>query len=138
MKRTVSAGIALASLGTLLALTALTAGCKQTPQRTEPAGAPLASAAASAPGSGSRAAAQGRLAIVQWPDITIDNKPLRAAPGARIFNSNNMMLTPSMIPAGARVHYELDGAGQVRLLRVLDARDPAPAVPQAPPRSPQR
>lgn len=133
--RNVLAGIALASLG---ALVALTAGCKQTPERNDSASAPLPSAAASAPGAASRATPQGRLSVVQWPRITIDDKPLRAAPGARIINSNNMMMTPNMIPTGARVQYELDGTGQVRLLRILDARDapPAPTAPrpQTPPR----
>lgn len=125
--RNVLAGIALCG-----ALLVLTAGCKQTPERTDPAAAPLPSAAASAPGAASRATTQGRLSVVQWPNITIDNKPLRAAPGARIINSNNMMMTPNMIPAGARVEYQLDGAGQVRLLRILESRDaaPSPAAPR--------
>lgn len=132
--RNVLAGIALASLG---ALVALTAGCKQTPERTDAGSTPLPSASASAPGTASRATPQGRLSVVQWPNLTIDNKPLRAAPGARIINSNNMMMTPNMIPAGARVEYQLDGAGQVRLLRILDTRDAAPSPaaprPQTPP-----
>ncbi len=97
---------------------ALTCGCSQVPGQSTEAPTALPSASASAPGEASRAVT-GRLTIVQWPDITIDNKTLRAAPGARIMNSNNMMMTPNMIPPGARVHYELDGAGQVRLIRIL-------------------
>lgn len=102
--------------------TALVAACQQVPQNAAPAPAPeaaLPSAAANAPGSAARQAPAGRISIRQWPEIVIDNKALRAAPGARILNSNNLMLTPNMIPEGARVQYELDGAGQVRLIRVL-------------------
>jgi hypothetical protein len=97
---------------------ALTAGCSQVPEQASDAPAALPSASASAPGEASRAAA-GRLTIVQWPDIRIDDKTLRAAPGARIINSNNMMMTPNMVAPGARIQYELDGSGQVRLIRVL-------------------
>jgi hypothetical protein len=108
--RFVQAGIAIA----------LVAACQQVPQNAAPAPeAALPSAAANAPGSVARQAPAGRISIRQWPEIVIDNKPLRAAPGARILNSNNLMLTPNMIPEGARVQYELDGAGQVRLIRVL-------------------
>jgi hypothetical protein len=97
---------------------AITAGCSQVPEQASDAPAALPSASASAPGEASRAA-PGRLTILQWPDIRIDDKTLRAAPGARIINSNNMMMTPNMVAPGARVQYELDGSGQVRLIRVL-------------------
>lgn len=98
---------------------ALIGGCAQVPEQQAPE-APVAvpSAAASAPGEATRATA-GRLTIVQWPELTIDNKALRAAPGARIFSRNNLMMTPNMLAPGTRVQYELDGAGQVRLIRVL-------------------
>jgi hypothetical protein len=116
--------------------TALAAACQQVPQNASPAPNPdtaLPSAAANAPGSAARQAPAGRISIRQWPDIAIDGKALRAAPGARILNSNNLMLTPNMIPEGARVQYELDGAGQVRLIRVLGPNSPTPAPAAAPP-----
>ena len=97
---------------------ALMAGCSQVPEQASEAPTALPSASASAPGQASRTA-PGRLTIVQGPDIKIDDKTLRAAPGARIINSNNMMMTPNMLVPGARVQYELDGSGQVRLIRVL-------------------
>jgi hypothetical protein len=115
---------------------ALATSCQQVPQNAAPAPAPesaLPSAAANAPGSAARQASAGRISIRQWPEIVIDSKPLRAAPGARILNSNNLMLTPNMIPEGARVQYELDGAGQVRLIRVLGPNASAPAPASAPP-----
>jgi len=111
---------------------ALIAACSQLPRGATDGGTPLPSAAASAPGSASRATAAGRLTVVQWPNITIDDKALRAAPGARIFNSNNLMMTPNMLTSGARVQYELDGAGQVRMIRVLDGRSDPPSAAGAP------
>jgi hypothetical protein len=112
---------------------ALMAACSSVPQSGAPAGVPLASAAANAPGVAARPAASGRISIRQWPNLTIDDKALLAAPGARIFNSNNLMLTPNMVPDGTRVAYELDAMGQVRVIRVLDA---AGATTGAAPRSP--
>jgi hypothetical protein len=110
--------------GIAIALSALfAAGCKQVPQNASAPEAQVPSAAASAPAAAAAASAPGRISIQQWPNLTIDGKPLRAAPGARIVNSNsNLMMTPNMVPDGARVQYELDGTGQVRLIRVLDPK----------------
>jgi len=44
-------------------------------------------------------AGNGRLTIVQWPVISIDGHELRAAPGARIFTSGNLTVTPNAVPA---------------------------------------
>ena len=101
---------------------ALAGGCKQVPQSAPAAETALPSAAASAPERAAASATAGRISIRQWPNLTIDNKALRAAPGARIINSSNLMMTPNMVPEGARVQYELDATGQVRLIRVLDVR----------------
>jgi len=117
--RPVLAGIAIA----------LSAACQQVPQGANPASETrLPSAAASAPGAAARPTNAGRISIRQWPEFTVDNKSLRAAPGARILSSGNLMMTPNMVPEGARVQYELDGAGQVKLIRVLDA-GAAPSTP---------
>ena len=61
----------------------------------------------------------GRIQISQWPNLTIDNKPMRAAPGARIIGPGNRMITANLVPPGARVKYELDGMGQVRSIQLL-------------------
>jgi hypothetical protein len=107
------------------AVLVLIAACERMPRSAAPAETQVPSAAASAPESAARNAAgapAGRIEIGQWPELKIDDKALRAAPGVRIINSNNLMMTPNMVPRGARVQYELDGMGQVRLIRVLDAR----------------
>jgi hypothetical protein len=114
----------------LPALLVAAAGCVQVPQSAGgEAAAPTADAAPVAPAS--RA---GSLQVVQWPIITIDRREFRAAPGARILNSNNLTLTPNRVPPGAKVQYELDGLGQVRLIRVLDAGAAGERV--SPPRGP--
>jgi hypothetical protein len=112
---------------------ALTAACVQVPQGEATPESQVRSPAASAPEAAARTAATGRISVRQWPNVVIDNKALVAAPGARIFGSNNLMMTPNLIPEGARVSYELDALGQVRVIRVLPA-SPAPA-PAPPPTS---
>ncbi len=112
----------------LAGIALLLTACAQVPESSSaPTSAPLASASGSGP-SASRAPA-GRLSISQWPELTIDNKAYRAAPGARIFSADNRMITPNMLPPGARVQFELDALGQVRVLRVVDAASTAPVSP---------
>jgi len=41
---------------------------------------------------------------------------LRAAPGARIFTSGNLTVTPNAVPPDTRVRYLLNGAGQVQTI----------------------
>jgi hypothetical protein len=77
--------------------------------------------AAPLPGPARPAGNSGRIEVVEWPIVKIDRKELRAAPGARILNTSNMMVTPNQIPANARVTYELDGMGQIRTIRILPA-----------------
>jgi hypothetical protein len=77
--------------------------------------------AAPAPGPVRPASNSGRIEVVQWPIVKIDRKELRASPGARILNTNNLTMTPNQIPPNARVSYELDGMGQIRTIRILPA-----------------
>jgi len=105
-----------------LAAVALVPACGQLPRTAD---SPAAAAPQAADAS-VRRTATGRIVIVQWPELTIDGRPMRAAPGARILGRNHLTVTPNMVGAGARVQYELDALGQVRLIRVLEA-EPAPA-----------
>jgi hypothetical protein len=100
---------------------ALLAACEQLPRT---ATAPASAAPVAAPGAAAAAAAaarSGRLVIHQWPLLSIDGRELRAAPGARIIGPTLLTVTPNMVAEGARVQYELDGLGQVRLIRILDS-----------------
>ena len=53
------------------------------------------------------------------PEVTIDGKPMRLAPGARIYNSSNLTITPGQVPANSRVRYKTDATGLVNQVWVL-------------------
>ncbi len=135
MKRIDSVLFALPLVALLLSV--LLAGCGALP-RLNPQPAPGAPAGdGSAP---TRAAGNsGRIEVTEWPNVKIDRKELRAAPGARILNTNNMMVTPNQIPPNARVSYELDGMGQIRTIRILpaDATGDRVSTPDTPRTAPQ-
>ncbi|MGE5162108.1 MAG: hypothetical protein ACM3O5_11430 [Betaproteobacteria bacterium] len=56
---------------------------------------------------------------VQPSNITIDGKPMRLAPGARIMTPSNTSITPSHVPANSRIRYKLDANGQVSQVWLL-------------------
>jgi hypothetical protein len=53
------------------------------------------------------------------PLVTIDGKPLRMAPGARIMTTSNTSITPNQVPPDSRVRYKLDASGQVSQVWLL-------------------
>ena len=57
----------------------------------------------------------------QLPEVSIDGKALRLAPGARIYNASNLTITPSQVPANSRVRYKLDATGAVSQVWLLPA-----------------
>lgn len=107
--------ITAAALLTIL----LSLGCSSGPSGASPDGAPQMFGYGVAPAADTAGRNIGRIQIGQWPNLTINNKPMRAAPGARIFGPGNRMVTANLVPPGARVQYELDGLGQVRSIRLL-------------------
>ncbi len=66
-------------------------------------------------------ARKGRFTALQLPLVSIDGKQFRLAPGARILNTNNLTVTPNLVPAGTPVRYELDAQGLVRTVWIVDA-----------------
>ncbi|GAB4464901.1 MAG: hypothetical protein OHK0044_02900 [Burkholderiaceae bacterium] len=66
-------------------------------------------------------APKGRFAALQLPLVAIDGRQYRLAPGARIFNANNLTVTPSLVPADTPVRYELDAQGLVRTVWIVEA-----------------
>jgi hypothetical protein len=62
----------------------------------------------------------GRLTTGNYPEATIDGKPVRLSTGARIYSTMNATLTPSMVPPNSLVKYQLDSAGEVRNAWILD------------------
>jgi hypothetical protein len=55
------------------------------------------------------------------PEVTIDGKAMRLAPGARILSANNLTITPNQVPAESRVRYKTDAAGLVSQVWLLPA-----------------
>jgi len=66
-------------------------------------------------------APKGRFTALQLPVVSIDGKQYRLAPGARIFNANNLTVTPNLVPADTPVRYELDAQGLVRTVWIVSA-----------------
>jgi len=64
-------------------------------------------------------ALQGRFTAGPLPTVTIDGKPFRLAPGARIMSQDNATLTPSLVPGNSLVRYRLDQKGQIRNVWIL-------------------
>ena len=61
----------------------------------------------------------GTLNAVQLSNVTIDGKPMRLAPGARIMTPSNTSITPDRVPANSRIRYKLDTNGQVSQVWLL-------------------
>jgi hypothetical protein len=55
----------------------------------------------------------------QLPEVTIDGKAMRLAPGARVYNAANLTITPNQVPAESRVRYKTDAMGQVSQIWLL-------------------
>ena len=81
------------------------------------------------------AALRGDLTMGITPEIVLNGKPARLAPGARIRGQDNLMVMSGAL-SGSRllVHYTLDPNGQVRdvwILRAEEAaRRPWPTTPE--------
>jgi len=56
---------------------------------------------------------------VSMTAVRIGGKTFRLAPGARLFNAQNLMITPNQLPPDVLVRYQLDGTGQLRALWIL-------------------
>jgi hypothetical protein len=63
----------------------------------------------------------GTMTTGQLPEVTIDGKPMRLSPGARIYNQSNLTITPNQLPANSRVRYKTDSTGLVSQVWVLPA-----------------
>ena len=94
-----------------------------------------AAAQAQAPRQFSAQALRGEIVVLQPPEITLNGRPARLAPGARIRSAANMLQLSGEL-AGQRlaVHYTLDITGDLLDVWVLTpaelARRPWPATVQ--------
>ena len=80
-------------------------------------------------------ALRGALVVGEPPEITLNGKPARLAPGARIRNQANMLeMSGSLTGARLLVHYTLDSFELVKDVWILTpaeaAKKPWPTTPQ--------
>jgi hypothetical protein len=95
----------------------------------------FAAAAQTAPRPFPATALRGELVVTRAPEILLNQKPSRLAPGARIRGADNLLVLSGHL-TGQRlaVHYTLDSLGQLLDVWVLTAaelaRRPWPATPE--------
>jgi hypothetical protein len=80
-------------------------------------------------------ALRGEIAVVQPPELLLNGRPARLAPGARIRGEDNLLLTSGALANRRTIaHYTIDGSGdlaEVWLLTAAErARVPWPATPR--------
>ena len=80
-------------------------------------------------------ALRGAIVVVQPPEISLNGRPMRLAPGARIRDQNNMLaMSGPLIGEKLTVHYTIDIGGDVRDVWILTAdelaRRPWPTTPE--------
>lgn len=78
---------------------------------------------------------RGELTVTQPPEVLLNRKPARLAPGARIRGADNMLqMSGALIGQRLLVHFTLDPSGQLLNVWVLTAaeasRQPWPVTPQ--------
>jgi hypothetical protein len=69
----------------------------------------------------------GELKVFAYPRAQIGKDTLHLAPGAKIFNTQNLIIMPAAMPAPAQVLYKLDFQGQVAQLWLLTPQEAAQA-----------
>ena len=92
-----------------------------------------AQVAAQLPAERAARRARGR---VSPPDVALNGRPRRLAPGARIRNQNNMLvMSGALVGSRLLVHYTLDSLGLVKDVWILTpqerAKKPWPATAEA-------
>ena len=80
-------------------------------------------------------ALRGVIVVVQPPEISLNGRPMRLAPGARIRDRNNMLaMSGPLIGEKLTVHYTIDIDGNVRDVWILTADElakrPWPTTPE--------
>jgi hypothetical protein len=61
----------------------------------------------------------GDMKSFRYPEAQMGKKVVRFSPGARIYDVNNLIIQPSMVPARASVLFQLDINGQVAQMWLL-------------------
>jgi hypothetical protein len=64
-------------------------------------------------------ATYGEMKAFDYPQAQIDKKTLRLSPGAKVYDTMNLILMPGMVPYSAPVLYRLNTAGQISQMWLL-------------------
>lgn len=67
-------------------------------------------------------ALKGRMTSLQFPQVSIDGRTYRLAPGARIYRPDRSMTTPNQVAAETPVRYVLDAQGNIKSVWIVDGR----------------
>ena len=82
----------------------------------------------------------GEMTRFAYPQATIGKRTFRMAPGARIYNNQNLTITPAAMPPQAKVLFRVDAAGQLSSIWLLTAQEAAkykkPTTAWTPPAAP--
>jgi hypothetical protein len=71
-------------------------------------------------------ALRGALVVAEAPEVVLNGRPARLAPGARIRDTNNMAVVPSGLLGGRfLVHYTIDTSGLVKDVWILRPEEAA-------------
>jgi len=73
----------------------------------------------------------GELKAFAYPRAQIGKETLHLAPGAKIFNTQNLIIMPAAMPAAAPVLYKLDMQGQLAQMWLLTPQEAADAKKRA-------
>jgi len=72
-----------------------------------------------------KAARFGSLTDFRYPYAKLDQRTLRLAPGCKIRNQQNLLITPSAMPRRGSVLYQLDTRGEISGVWLLTAEEAA-------------
>jgi hypothetical protein len=72
-------------------------------------------------------AVYGELKAFQHPVARIGDRSLRLSPGARIFNTQNLIVQPTAMPQQSSVMYRLDANGDISEIWLLTPEEAAAA-----------
>ena len=67
----------------------------------------------------------GEMTRFAYPQVVISKKTLHMAPGARIYNHQNLIIMPAAMPPRANVLFEVDTAGHLSGIWLLTAQEAA-------------
>jgi hypothetical protein len=76
-------------------------------------------------------ATYGEMQAFRYPEAQIGKKLIRFAPGARVYDTQNLIIQPGSVPHRAQVLYRLDVQGQIAQMWLLTAGEAAAAKRRA-------